>query len=76
MSNKNIDGLCFTLADQYDPDTVSIGSLPEDVIILTSLKQEVLTCVNNLVAVAIQFSFSRKIAASWHLLCQPYKDHS
>lgn len=49
MSNKNINGLCFTLTDQYDLDTVSIGSLPEDVIILMSLKQEVLTCVNNLV---------------------------
>lgn len=76
MSNKNVSGLCFTLADKYDPDTVSIVSLSEDVIILISLKQEVLTSVSNLVAVAIHFFFSRKTAASWHLLCHHYKDHS
>jgi len=56
-----------------DPDTVSIDSLPEDVIILISLEQEVLTCVKNLVAVAIQFFFSRKTAAFGTSFVNPMK---
>lgn len=33
-SNKAIDGLWFTFADQCEPDTENFGTSPEDVIIL------------------------------------------
>lgn len=60
-SNKTMDGLWLTFTNQCEPDTGSFGTSPEDVIILRSLKQEVLMCVNNSAAVAILFSFSREI---------------
>lgn len=70
-SNKTVNGLCSTFTDQHEPDTGSFGASPEDVIVLRGLEQEVLTCVNNSVAVAILFSFSTKTSCFLALLCQP-----